>query len=98
MPRCGETTHVEPDFGDDDLRRQRADTGDLVEALCGGQPVAATMGRGAVGPDRRLGGGLDGDLGGPGGGRARVARTLCVDCTAGTASPRVAGPGGEQGL
>jgi hypothetical protein len=33
MPGCGETTHVEPDFGDDDLRRQRADAGDLIEAL-----------------------------------------------------------------
>jgi hypothetical protein len=34
MPGCGETTHVEPDcLGDDDLRRQRADAGDLIEAL-----------------------------------------------------------------
>ena len=41
--------------------------GDLVEALRGGQPVAATVGR-----DRRRGGGLAG-----------VARAGCGDCTAG---------------
>ena len=95
MPRGGETTHIEPDFGDDDLRRQRADTGDLIEALRGGQPVAATVaatvGEGGVGRDGRLGGGL-------GGGLVRVARVGCGGRTAGTAGLLVVAMGGEHGL
>lgn len=92
MPRCGETAHVEPDFGDDDLRRQRADTGDLIEAVRGGEPVAATVSEGVVGRGRSPCGGLCGEFGG---GLGSVVRAGGVDRTAGLL---VAGLGGGQGL